>query len=200
MKEVWVAGMATRDDVMEIPSPGNGDPAFPGDSIITAGTWHASTISIAAGKTITLDAQGDPDAVFLFQADTTMLVGAGCEIILLNGAKAENVLWAVGTALSVGEGVDFQGSVVAGTAITFGANTDIRGSILGGAAITFGANTVVDGSVMAGAAITFGTATEVNGSVVAVAAITFGTTSTVTGTNGIDCTDGRRLRGSAVKR
>jgi hypothetical protein len=200
MQEVWAAGMATRINTTTIPSPGIGDPAFPGDSIFTAGTWNASTISIAAAKTVTLDAQGNPDAVFLFQAATTMLVGAGFKIILINGAKAENVVWAIGTALTLGAGSHFQGSILAGTAVTIGADTVVEGSVMAGAALGIGANSIVDGSVIAGSAITFGAITEVHGSVVAITAITFGAGSSVVVPNATGAVRRRLRGGSSVKR
>jgi hypothetical protein len=179
--EIWAAGMATKVNATNIPSPGIGDAAFPGDSIITAGTWHASTISIAAFKTVTLDAQGDPDAVFLFQTDTTMLLGADCKIILVNGAKAENVVWTVGAALTIGADVHFQGSILAGAAVTIGATAAVEGSVIALAAIGIGATSVIDGSIISGAAITLGATSQVQGSVVAVTAITFGAESSVVG-------------------
>jgi hypothetical protein len=151
-----------------------------GGLTFTPGTYYGSTVSIVAGATVILDAQGDPNAVFLFQAGTTMLIGAGCSVLLINGAQAENVNWVMGSTLTVGADAIFEGSIVAETAIVFGARTVIRGNIVAGSAITFGATTLVDGSVVAKTAITFGTTTQVNGSVVAVTAITFGTFNHVT--------------------
>jgi hypothetical protein len=151
-----------------------------GGLTFTPGTWRAGTISIVAGATVTLDGQGDPNSVFLFQANTTLLAGKGVNIILTNGATAENVVWAVGTTFTGGINTNFEGSILAGTAIVFGANTVIEGSILAGTAITFGADNDVTGSVVAGSAITFDARNDVQGGIVAVTAITFGASNSVT--------------------
>jgi hypothetical protein len=172
--DVWAAVMAPRDNVTAILIPEIGGVTF------TPGTWHLGSISIVADATVTLDGQGDPNSEFLFQADTTMLMGAGAKIILINGAKAENVAWALGTTVTIGADVVFEGSILAGTAIVMGARTVVDGSILAGTATTFGADTVVGGSVVAGSAVTFGTTTVVQGSVVAITAITFGALNSVT--------------------
>jgi hypothetical protein len=58
-----------------------------------------------------------------------MRMGAGARIILTDGAKAENVSWALGTTLTVGADMVFEGSILAGTAIVFGAGTVVEGSI-----------------------------------------------------------------------
>jgi hypothetical protein len=147
--------MGIQDGATPIVSPEIGELTF------TPGTYRSGTISIVAAKTVTLDGQGDPNSKFLFQAVTTMLVGAGCKIVLTNGAKAENVLWAAGTTFTAGAGIRFEGSIMAGTAITFGADTVLGGSILALTAITFGAENKVNGCVVALTAITFGAGNSV---------------------------------------
>jgi hypothetical protein len=152
----WEAAMEVRDDATDIASE-------MGSLTFTAGTWRAGILTIVAGATVTLDGQDDPDSVFLFQSDANMLVGAGCTIALVNGAKAENVVWALGTLLSAGSDVDFQGSILAATAITFGATTVVQGSVVAAnGAITFGASNDVTGCVVAAIApITFGAGNSV---------------------------------------
>jgi hypothetical protein len=68
-----------------------------------------------------------------------MAVGAGVKIVLINGAKAENVVWALRTSAVFGANVDFEGSILAGTAIVFGADVKVYGCVVAGTAITFGA-------------------------------------------------------------
>jgi hypothetical protein len=147
----WKEAMVIRNDATSIPIPEIGALSF------TPGTWRAGTITIAAGKTVTLDGGGDPDAQFLIQASTTMNVGAGCHIVLTNGAKAENVLWAIGTLFTASAGTDFKGSIMAGTSVTFEANVVLHGSIMAQTAVTLGAQNEVYGCVVALTAITFGT-------------------------------------------
>jgi hypothetical protein len=134
--DAWVAAMEIRDHAM----------AFAiemGGKTFTPGTWHSRTITIAAGATVYLDAQGDPNSEFLFQADLTLVAGAGVTIVPINGAKAENVLWAFGTAAVFGADANFEGSMLAGTAITFGADNKVHGCVVALTAITFGAGNTV---------------------------------------------------------
>jgi hypothetical protein len=133
-----------------------------GGKTFTPGTYRSGTINIIAGATVILDGQYRANPVFLFQAGSTMLTGAGCKIILINGATAENVLWAIGTAFTTGVNSEFRGSIVAGSAITIAANNKVYGSVVAGSAITFGANVEIKGCVAANSAITFGAKCSVN--------------------------------------
>jgi hypothetical protein len=155
--QAWEEAIGDREDTTPI------NIAEIGAKTFTAGTYRAvSSIHIADGLAVTLDGEGDPNSTFLFQAVTSMIVGAGCIIVLINGAKAENVLWAVGSDFTSEAGTDFKGSIMAGTSIDFAANNDIEGSILALTTVTFSAkNTVNNGCVVALSAITFGTENSV---------------------------------------
>jgi hypothetical protein len=60
-----------------------------------------SSLGITSGD-LTLDAQGDGDAVFIFQMASTLTTTAGRQVLLVNGAKAANVFWQVGTSATLG--------------------------------------------------------------------------------------------------
>jgi hypothetical protein len=134
-----------------------------GGITFTPGTYRrVGTINVADSQTVTLDGEGDPNSVFLFQVGTTMLTGTGCNILLINGAQAKNVLWALGTTLTTGANNVFQGSVITGGAVTIGLGTTVYGSVVAQTAITFGAGChVYDGCVIALSVVTFGTANSV---------------------------------------
>jgi hypothetical protein len=109
-----------------------------GGQTFTSGTYRAgSSMNLAASAFVTLDGQGDPNSKFFFQAGTTLITGANTYVNLINGAKAENVLWALGSAATLGAGSIIQGSILAGTSITFGALSEVHGCALALAAITF---------------------------------------------------------------
>jgi hypothetical protein len=127
----WDAAMVIRDDAKALP-------VEMGGNIFEPGTWHSDNITIAAGI-VFLDGLYQPNPVFLFQADISMAVGAGVKIILINGAKAENVVWALRTSAVFGANIDFKGSILAGTTIVFGADVKVHGCVVAGTAITFGA-------------------------------------------------------------
>jgi hypothetical protein len=97
---------------------------------------HGSAINIAAtNPTIYLDAEGDPNAVFIFIAGTTLTTSAKSEIVLINGASKENVFWFLGTALTMGADSTLVGNVFAGTAITMGTNAKISGRAIAQTAV-----------------------------------------------------------------
>ncbi len=90
-----------------------------------------STLLIQAGD-LTLDAKGDPNAVWIFQISSgfTTVGGAGGSIILSGGAKAENIFWQVGSSATIGDNTKFKGNVLALTSITMNSNAQIVGRML----------------------------------------------------------------------
>ena len=90
-----------------------------------------STLLIQSGD-LTLDAQGDPNAVWIFQiaSDFTTVGGAGGSVILSGGAQASNVFWQVGSSATIGNGTAFKGNVLALTSITMGTNATAVGRML----------------------------------------------------------------------
>jgi hypothetical protein len=110
-----------------------------GGKTFTPGTYRSgSAINFAYGTApVTLDGEGDPDSQFLFIALSTLVTAADTYFVLINGAKAENVRWALGTAATLGARSVVQGSILAGTAITFGTQSQLYGCALAQSAVTF---------------------------------------------------------------
>ena len=104
-----------------------------------------SSLQIASGD-LTLDAQGDPSAVWIFQiaSSLTTIGGAGGSVILAGGAQAGNIFWAVGSSATIGNITAFQGNVLALTSITMntGASVDGRMLCINGAVVLTGTNTI----------------------------------------------------------
>jgi hypothetical protein len=84
-----------------------------------------------------LDGQNKENPAWLFQAGSTFVAAADAHFILKNGAKAENIVWAVGTGATLGAKSVIQGSVLAGSAITMGVNSKIIGCAIAMTAISF---------------------------------------------------------------
>ena len=108
-----------------------------GRSDFSPGIYSAATAMNLASGTVTLDAEGDVDAEFIFIAGTTLVTAADTEIILINGAQAENVFWVLGTAATLGARSIVRGSILAGTAITFGTGSELHGCAIAQSAVTF---------------------------------------------------------------
>jgi hypothetical protein len=109
------------------------------------GTYRSgSAINFAFGTTVTLDGLNQANPKFLFQAGTTLVTAADTKFILKNGAKAENIVWAIGSAATLGARSVVEGSILAGTAITFGTNSVLHGCAFAQSAITFESGGLVD--------------------------------------------------------
>ncbi len=101
-----------------------------GGQALTPGLYKStSTLAISAGD-LTLDAQGDSDAVFIFQIGTTFTTTAAHKVILSNGAKPANIYWQVGTFATLGTTTDFHGTIMADQAITLASGATLNGRAL----------------------------------------------------------------------
>ena len=96
-----------------------------------------SAINFAHGTVVTLDGNGEANPEFIFIAGSTLVTAADTYFDLQNGAKAENVVWVLGTAATLGARSHVAGSITAGTAITFGTNSKLYGCALAQSAVTF---------------------------------------------------------------
>lgn len=96
---------------------------------LTSGVYNSGS-QIGLTGALTLDAAGDPDAVFVFQAGSDLIVGPSATVILTNGAQACNVFWQVTSSASLDTGVSFMGTIMALTSITAGTGATVQGRLL----------------------------------------------------------------------
>ncbi|MDP2241630.1 MAG: ice-binding family protein [Burkholderiales bacterium] len=122
-----------------IPTSDLGALAGFGPNPLTPGTFKAgaytSGSSIAISTPLTLDAQGDANAVWVFYSPSSTLTTTGPlgNIILANNAQAKNVFWVVGSSAILGAPL-FSGNILAATSIS----VSNIGGILDGRALTSG--------------------------------------------------------------
>ena len=93
---------------------------------------------------LTLDAQGSSSAVWIFQMPaSTLTVGSGRQVILINGAKSSNIFWQVGSSATLGTLTFFRGNILASQSVTLQTGAIVDGRVLTQvAAITLDTNTV----------------------------------------------------------
>lgn len=104
---------------------------------------YTSASSMGLSGALTLDAAGDPDAVFVFQVGSALTVAAGSQVLLTNGAQACNVIWQVGSSATIGTGAAFRGTVIALTDITMVTGATVEGRLLArNGAVTLDTNVV----------------------------------------------------------
>ena len=80
--------------------------------------------------TLTLDAQGDPNAVFVFQIASTLTTASAASVVVINGGSDCNVFWQVGSSATLGTGTAFVGNTLALTSITLTTSARSHGSLL----------------------------------------------------------------------
>lgn len=125
-----------------------------GQNYFTPGVYtSASIVNIA--NDLTLDAQGNANAIFIFQvgsalttADGAISPGVHTRILLINGAKASNVWWSVGSSATIGVQSEFKGNVLAAFSITLKTGASSCGRMMSGAWTGGGGALVFDSNVV----------------------------------------------------
>ncbi|MDO8553045.1 MAG: Ig-like domain-containing protein, partial [bacterium] len=101
-----------------------------------------SSLEISSGD-LTLDAQGNADAVFIFQMASTLTTTSGRQVILSGGAKAANIYWQVGSSATLGTTSVFKGNILADQSITLNTGATLDGRALTRiGAVTLDSNTI----------------------------------------------------------
>jgi len=99
--------------------------------VLPPGVYNSgSTMSIAVGGVVTLDAQGDANAVWIFQIGSSLTVNNNAQVLIINGGKASHVFWAIFASSTIGSNVDFKGNVLAGASNSVGTGSTVIGRLL----------------------------------------------------------------------
>jgi len=121
-----------------------------GGRTLTPGVYKddGAPASLGLTGTLTLDALGDPNAVFIFQSASTLITEVGASVVLQNGAQACNVFWQVGSAATLKTSTIFVGTIMAHDDITVGTGAAVAGRLLAGAqANGAGALTLINNTI-----------------------------------------------------
>lgn len=113
-----------------------------GGQVLGPGVYRGAT-TLGLTGTLTLDAQGDAGAVFIFQAGSTLTTASASSVVLVNGADACNVFWQIGESATLGTFSTFVGTIMAQASITATTGVTVTGRLLArAAAVTLDSNTV----------------------------------------------------------
>jgi len=140
------SGQAATDLLVAYNQLNNAVPAFfPAPALGNNTTLIAGTYSISAAATLdlslTLNAQGNANAKFIFQIQGPLSANANSKVQLINGALACNVYWKVEGLVTLAAGTTMRGTVIANNA-AINMNT---GDTLEGRALTTAGAVTVDG-------------------------------------------------------
>ena len=113
-----------------------------GGKTLVAGVYCFSSSAQLTGV-LTLDAGGNPNAVWVFQTGSTLTTASGSSVLLTNGGQACNVFWQVGSSATLGTATSFVGNIVALTSITLTTGAKVSGRALArNGAVTLDTNSV----------------------------------------------------------
>ena len=135
-----------------------------GGTTLTPGVYASPAGTFGITGTLTLDAQGDPNAVFIFKAASTLITASASNVVLVNGAQAANVFWVVGSSATLGTYSIIQGNIMAQASITVTTGATVHGRALARtAAVTLDSDTItVPAGVQAPITTTTRLATSIN--------------------------------------
>jgi hypothetical protein len=114
-----------------------------GGTTKTDGVYDSAAGTFGITGTLTLDAQGDPNAVFIFKAASTLITASASSVNLVNGARSCNIFWQVGSSATLGTNSTLRGNVLALASITVTTGVTVDGRTLArNAAVTLDSNTI----------------------------------------------------------
>lgn len=115
-----------------------------GGQTLVGGVYNAAAAMALTG-TLILDGQNNPDAVWIFQAGSTLTTASSSVVQLINGAQPCHVFWQVGSSATFGTSSDFTGHVLALTSITATTGATFKGQLLArNGAVTLDTNTITN--------------------------------------------------------
>jgi hypothetical protein len=114
---------------------------------------NASAVSLDTNGTLTLNGEGNPASVFIFQVGSTLTTGTNSHISYINGAQPCNVFWQVGSSATLGTSSLFVGTILADQSISVSDTVTVQGRLLAGN----GAVTLIDDTIVPSGCATPGT-------------------------------------------
>lgn len=103
-----------------------------GGLTLTPGVYFFASSAQLTG-TLTLNDQGNPDAVFVFQIGSTLTTAVNSSVVTINGGSTPGIstFWQIGSSATLETGTAFEGNILANTSITADTGaTDLDGRLL----------------------------------------------------------------------
>jgi hypothetical protein len=101
-----------------------------GGQTLTPGIYNSESGTFGITGTLTLDGQGNPDAVFIFKTATTLITASASQVLMINGAQPCHLFWQVGSSATLGTNSAFAGNILALESIQLGSGVTVLGRLL----------------------------------------------------------------------
>ncbi len=124
-----------------------------GGQTLTAGVYNSGSGTFGITGTLTLNAQGNPNAVFIFKTASTLITASASRVRLINGAQACRLYWKVGSSATLDTTSSFAGNILALQSISVNNGVAVNGRLLArNGAVTLINDTVTRPQCVAGGA------------------------------------------------
>lgn len=100
-----------------------------GNRKLSPGAYRYTSDALLTGA-LTLDAEGDPNARFVFLISSALTTESASSVLLVNGASPCNVYWQIGSSAFIGTTTAFQGNLMALTSISLKNGATVVGRML----------------------------------------------------------------------
>jgi hypothetical protein len=117
-----------------------------GNRTLTAGTYSYSSSAQLTGPLV-LNAQGNPNARFVFNISSALTTASASSVLLINGASPCNVYWRVGTSATLGSTTQFKGNLMALASVSLNNAASVQGRLFARTGSVTLINNVLDGSM-----------------------------------------------------
>jgi hypothetical protein len=115
-----------------------------GGLTLDAGEYKFTSTAFLDG-TLTLDAQGNNNAIFIFDIGTALITGVNAKVSVINGGSGDGLFWLVGSQATLGDSTILEGNVIAGTAIVLDPSAEIQcGRAISNTAVTMSGKTATN--------------------------------------------------------
>jgi hypothetical protein len=101
-----------------------------GGQTLTPGVYNSAAGTFGITGTLTLNAQGNPDAVFIFKMASTLITASASRVALINGAQPCHLFWQVGSSATLGTSSVFAGNILALESISLNNGVTVAGRLL----------------------------------------------------------------------
>ncbi|PKM95008.1 MAG: hypothetical protein CVU84_07710 [Firmicutes bacterium HGW-Firmicutes-1] len=121
-------------------------PSELGGTTLTPGVYDSADGTFQITGTLTLDAQGDPEGVFVFKTASSLTTASNSNVNMINSARFCRTFWKVASSATLGSNSYFVGHILAQVSITANTGAAVQGQLLAiTGAVTLDSNTITNG-------------------------------------------------------